>query len=39
MLEVRAEVRAVHSDPLRAALRVQAGSSVRVLPVELLRWL
>jgi hypothetical protein len=32
MLEVRAEVRAVHGDPLRAALRLQAGTSMRVLP-------
>ena len=31
-LEVRAEVRALHGDPLRAALRLQASSGLRLLP-------
>ena len=38
-VEVRAAASAVHGDPLRAALRVQAGSGVRVLPQLRLWWL
>jgi hypothetical protein len=37
VLEVRAEVRALHGNPLRAALRVQASSGLRLLPELLLR--
>ena len=33
VLEVRAALRALHGDPLRAALRLQAGSGVRLLPL------
>jgi hypothetical protein len=36
VLEVRAEVRAVHGNPLRAPLRVQASSGLRLLPQLLL---
>jgi hypothetical protein len=40
MLEVCTEVCALHRDSVRATLRVQAGSSMRLLPVPVLpEWL